>query len=86
MIQKQIQELKTKVRMQSTYGKAQVIAVSKRIRKASLGKMWMVESSKGGFYKVEYVSGEMVCECPAFVYGMTVPCKHIISVAVKETS
>jgi hypothetical protein len=81
-----IQELKEKVRMQSTYSKAKVIAVSHRIHKSTKGNVWMVESSNGGFYKVEYIEGELMCEYPAFVYGMTSPCKHIISLAVKETS
>jgi hypothetical protein len=44
-------ELKEKVRMQSTYGKAQVIAACKIIHESSKGNIWCVESSskKGAF-------------------------------------
>jgi hypothetical protein len=85
----QLQELKENVRMQSTYSKAQVIAVSKSIHKSSKGNVWMVESSsvKGKFYKVEYISeeGELMCDCPHFVYrGET--CKHCIAIAIIVTT
>jgi hypothetical protein len=81
---RQIQELKEKVRMQSTYSKAQVIACSRSIHKSSKGNVWMVESSKGGFYKVQYVDGEIIYECPAFAYGAANPCKHAIAIALLE--
>jgi hypothetical protein len=82
---KQIQELKTQVRTQSTYALAKVIAASRRIHKSSCGNIWMVESSNGhGFYKIEYTSdGEFICECKAFEYGLD-PCKHICAIALKE--
>jgi hypothetical protein len=76
--------LKEKVRMQSTYGKAQVIAISRSIHKSSKGNVWMVESSKGGFYKVQYIDGEVICECPAFAYGAANPCKHAIAISLLE--
>jgi predicted nucleic acid-binding Zn finger protein len=88
----QIQELKEKIRIQSTYSKAQVIAVSRSIHKSSRGNVWMVESSsqKGKFYKVEYVpeAKEIFCECPAFVYanGAANPCKHVLAVSLLEVS
>lgn len=79
----EVQEIKMQVRRASTIGKAYVIAASRRIHKSSQGSMWIVEGSQDRkFYKVEYVSGEMICECPAFTYGMTVPCKHILSIAM----
>jgi predicted nucleic acid-binding Zn finger protein len=81
----QIQEHKEKVRMQSTYSKAQIIAVSKSIHKSSQGHIWMVEGSKqGSFYKVEYVNGEVICECPAFAYGAANPCKHVLAISLLE--
>jgi hypothetical protein len=68
--------------MQSTYSKALVIAVSRSIHKSSRGNVWMVEASqKGKFYCVQYVEGELLCDCPQFVYrGET--CKHICSIAI----
>lgn len=81
----QFQELKKKVRMPQTYAKGKAMFESRKIHKSSVGNVWMVESSKGGFYKVEYLEGEFLCECPAFAYGMTVPCKHIIFVGLKTT-
>lgn len=81
----EIQELKTQVRKASTIGKAHVIAVSRRIHKSSQGNMWMVESSVDGkFYKAEYLEETQgfFCECKAFEYGNSSPCKHILSIAL----
>jgi predicted nucleic acid-binding Zn finger protein len=83
----QIQELKQQVRMHSTYAKAQVIAASKNIHKSTQGNIWMVEGSKAGsFYSIQYIEGELMCECPAYVYGATDPCKHVIAISLLEVS
>lgn len=78
------------VRKQTTYSKAQVLAVSRNIHKSSVSErdIWCIESEskKNAFYCVQYVEGDMVCDCPAFVYGVTVPCKHISAITIKETS
>lgn len=81
---KQIQETKSK--KMSTFAKAQVIEASKRIHKSSVSDIWLIESEsvKDKFYKVVYVDGELMCDCKAFEYGMTNPCKHILSLAIKE--
>lgn len=84
----QIQE--TKLRKQSTFAKAQVIAASRSIRRyeSSQGPIWCVESesTRRKFYCVQYIGGELMCDCPAFLYGMTNPCKHQLSVCLKETA
>ena len=86
---------KQEVRKQSTFTKAQVIAASRRIHKSSCSDVWMIESDtvKGKFYCVQYVAIEegmksktLVCDCSAYTYNVTVPCKHILSVAIKVTS
>jgi hypothetical protein len=77
-------------RKQTTFAKAQVIAASRRIHKSSCSDIWMVEndSVKGKFYCIQSVSiegeTELVCYCAAYTYAMTIPCKHIISLAIKE--
>jgi hypothetical protein len=81
-----VQELKTKVRMKSTYSKAEVIAVSRSIHKSSKGNVWMVEGSKAGsFYRVMYDEEfqQFVCDCKAFEYGM-LNCKHILACAIHQ--
>lgn len=81
-----------KPKTMTTFEKAQVIAASRRIHKSSCSDVWMVESDsvKRKFYCVQYVDvegqGEFICDCPAYTYGMTNPCKHIISIAVKEAA
>ncbi len=48
----------------------------------SKDNIWMIEGSKpGSFYKVEYVDElkEVICECPAFAFGVTNPCKHVLA-------
>ena len=40
----------------------------------------------GKMYMVAYVDGEMLCNCGAFEYGMTDPCKHILSVVLIEVA
>jgi hypothetical protein len=75
--------------MYTTYGKAQVIAASKRIDKSSCSNMWMVEGSKKGSFHVEqYIeeAKELLRSCEAFAYGVTVPCKHAIAVSLLEVS
>jgi uncharacterized Zn finger protein len=78
--------------MNNTYGKGMVISASREIRKSQegVGPVWRVESEtrEGKFYRVEYVNetGELTCECPAFVMNVTVPCKHALAVARLEVS
>ncbi|MGH9975060.1 MAG: SWIM zinc finger family protein [Nitrososphaeraceae archaeon] len=84
MNQIQIQER----RKQSTYAKAVCIAASRRIHKSSKGNIWMVESDnpkvKNRFYCVHYIEGELYCDCPAFQFNTTNPCKHIVATALKS--
>jgi hypothetical protein len=80
--------LKENARMQSTYSKGKVIAVSKSIHKSSAGNIWMVEGSKAGsFYRVMYdeILVGFICDCKAFEYGM-LNCKHILACAIQEVS
>jgi hypothetical protein len=83
----QVSMNQTERRKMSAYGKAQVIAASHEIARLPRGPMWSIESENrpGHFYKVIYPDGEVICDCPAFEYGMTDPCKHILSVVLLET-
>jgi SWIM zinc finger len=74
-------------RKMSTYGKARVIAASREIVRSQCGPMWSIESenSPGHFYKVVYLDEEVICDCPAFEYGMIDTCKHILSVTLLGT-
>jgi uncharacterized Zn finger protein len=76
--------------MNNTYGKGMVISASREIRKSQegVGHVWRVESesTEGKFYRVEYANetGELTCDCPAFVMNVTVPCKHVIAISSQE--
>jgi hypothetical protein len=48
--------------------KARIIATSKRVRRSEANRnIWCVESEtvRGKFYKVEYIEGELMCDCRA---------------------
>lgn len=76
--------------MNNTYGKGMVISASREIRKSTegVGQVWHVESetTEGKSYRVEYENetGELTCDCPAFVMNVTVPCKHVIAISSLE--
>ena len=71
----------------STYGRAHVIAASREIVRSQCGPLWSIESenSPSHFHKVVYLDEEVICDRPAFEYGMTDPCKHFLSIALLET-
>jgi hypothetical protein len=83
-----IQEKRQPLKRQSTYSRAQIIATSRNFHRSSVNHMWLVESEgkEGKFYCVHYLEGELMCDCPAYVYGMTNPCKHILAVCQWEVA
>lgn len=67
--------------MHKTKAKAKVIAVSRRIHKSSVDRIWMVEDNKPHiFYKAKYVNGEITCERLAYGHGVTNPCKRLCNI------
>ena len=70
----------------STYAKAVGIACSRKIHKSSVSDIWMIESEtvKGKFYCVQYIEGELMCDCKAFGFSPDNTCKHILACSLYE--
>jgi hypothetical protein len=76
------------IRSRTTYSNAQVVAVTCHIVKSVCEPLWRVqsESDPQRYYKVVYVNKELTCDCPAYIHGLTVPCKHILATCLMEVS
>lgn len=86
----ELKQIQTELRKEKTLAKAKAIALTKRVRKTSNPNIWCVQSGNerttNKFYMVTYDQDihDFLCSCPAFIYGMTVPCCHSLSIAIKE--
>jgi hypothetical protein len=83
-----VQVIQEQTKEQRILDKAQVIAASKKVRRTSNRLIWIVGSGNpqipNKFYRVMYDEDldEIVCDCKAYQFGMTVPCCHILAAVI----